>query len=124
MVVCYKDDLLIEVFYQMKQKRVSVIPIEDKNVVQTKSVGGEVQSYTVGLIFLADLLYLFRLPNCWDFLSQPVYLFLEEMYGIDYDSVSHNQSSLSNSVYGAGYQGQQDNHMIEINNDQASIASE
>jgi len=38
-------------------------------------------SYTVGLVFLTDLLFLLRLPNFWELLSQPVSVFLEELYG-------------------------------------------
>ena len=38
-------------------------------------------SFTVGLVFLTDLLFLLRLPNFWELLSQPVSTFLEELYG-------------------------------------------
>ena len=30
LVRCYKDDLLIELLYQMKQKRISMMPVEDR----------------------------------------------------------------------------------------------
>ena len=33
LVCCYKDDNLIEVLHQMKQKRISCIPIEDRNII-------------------------------------------------------------------------------------------
>ena len=91
----FKDDLLIEVLYQMKQKRISLLPIEDCLTNQPSQV--DAQSYTVGLLYLTDLLFLLRLPNFWELLSQPVSTFLEELYGNEQDLSREFQGSLNAS---------------------------
>lgn len=79
----FKDDLLIELFYQMKQKRISVLPVDDYLPCHPQTQDSV--SFTVGLIYLTDLLFLLRLPNFWELLSQPVSVFLEELYGGEQD---------------------------------------
>ena len=78
-----KEDLLIEVLYQMKQKRISIVPIEDRLPCHSQQRDSDTPSFTVGLVFITDLLFLLRLPNFWELLSQPVSTFLEELYGND-----------------------------------------
>ena len=73
----------------MKQKRISLVPIEEKNDVQA---GHEILSHTIGLVFLSDLLFLLRLPNYWELLNQPVSDFLEELYG------QYGDNDLSRSI--------------------------
>jgi hypothetical protein len=69
-------------------------------------------SFTIGLIFLNDLLYLFGIPNFWECLNEPVIDFLKEIYGgqegsdqfSDYRSEAHqcpilfNQDKLKTAV--------------------------
>ena len=101
LVRCYKDDLLIELLYQMKQKRISMMPVEDRltNASQQSSQSvSEQSSFTVGLVYLTDLLFLLRLPNFWELLTQPVSTFLEELYGNENDL--SREYSLNNSAYG------------------------
>ena len=51
-------------------------------------------------MFLTDLLFLLRLPNFWELLSQPVSTFIEELYGGgDQDLSREFQNSLNNSAY-------------------------
>ena len=85
----FKDDTLLEVLLEMKQKRISLVPIEEKNDVQA---GHEILSHTIGLVFLSDLLFLLRLPNYWELLNQPVSDFLEELYG------QYGDNDLSRSI--------------------------
>ena len=67
LVRAYKDDLLIELLFQMKQKRISLVPVED--YLPCHPVQPDAPSFTVGLVFLNDLLFLLRLPNFWELLS-------------------------------------------------------
>ena len=99
LVRAFKDDLLIELLYQMKQKRISLVPVEE--YLSCHQRAQDSNSFTVGLVFLTDLLFLLRLPNFWELLSQPVSVFLEELYGGDQDLSREFQGSLNNSqVYG------------------------
>ena len=85
----FKDDTLLEVLLAMKQKRISIVPIEEKNEVQQSQ---ETQSHTIGLIFLTALLFLLRLSNYWELLNQPVTEFQDELYG------SYGDNELSRSI--------------------------
>ena len=76
----------------MKQKRISLVPVEDvlqypghqpNNTVSGSGLQTDPQSFTVGLVFLTDLFFLLRLPNFWELLAQPVSTFLDELYGYD-----------------------------------------
>ena len=67
----------------MKQKRISLVPVEE--YLSCHSSSQDSQTFTVGLVFLTDLLFLLRIPNFWELLSQPVSVFLEELYGGDPD---------------------------------------
>jgi len=71
--------LLIELLFQMKQKRISLVPVED--LLPCYPTAFDPQTFTVGLVFLTDVLFLLRLPNFWELLAQPVSAFLEELYG-------------------------------------------
>lgn len=76
LVTALKTDSLIEVLYLMKSKRISLIPIEDE------------ARYTVGLLFLNDVLFLLRLPHFWEYLGRPVESLLREMYGDEDQNLS------------------------------------
>ena len=100
LVRAYKDETLLEVLFAMKQKRISVLPIEERFELQLTQ---EVESHTIGLLFITDLLYLLRLPNYWQLLSQPVTEFLNELYGQYEDSeLSRSIDTRSNSASGIG----------------------
>lgn len=60
----------------MKSKRISLIPIEDE------------AKYTVGLLFLNDVLFWLRLPHFWEYLARPVEMLLREMYGEEEQNLS------------------------------------
>ena len=76
----------------MAVSRISLLPIE-------KSLEGTQTTFTVGLLFLNDLLYLLSTPNFWECLNDPVVDFFKELYGAhEYlDAVSDYRSETSTS---------------------------
>lgn len=82
----------------MKQKRISLLPVED--YLPCHANQSDAPSFTVGLVFLTDLLFLLRLPNFWELLSQPVSVFLEELYGNEQDLSRELQGSIDYNLGG------------------------
>jgi len=74
----------------MLDKRISMVPVEsiieefDKENQQVKYC-----MFTTGLCFMNDLLYLLKLPNYWNYLSEPVSALLHELYLNPDDEVDH-----------------------------------
>lgn len=83
-------DSLLHVLRVMAASRISVLPIE-------RTLEGTQTTFTVGLLFLNDLLYLFGTQNFWECLNDPVVDFFKELYGAhDYlDAVSDYRSEKS-----------------------------
>jgi len=66
------------------------------------------RSFTVGLFYLNDLLYLLNMPDFWECLNEPVIDFMREVYGDQHDEslsdfrseISQRQSMLSSPSKG------------------------
>lgn len=78
-------DSLLHVLRLMKDKRVSLVPIEE-------SIGKH--EATVGLCFLNDLHYLLKLPDFWKFLQEPVMNFLKELNGFEDDEATDQEEMI------------------------------
>lgn len=66
------SDTLLLALKQMRDKRVSIMPVEALSDDQKTT-------YTEGICFMNDLLYLLKLPNFWEYLCLPVGTFLKEL---------------------------------------------
>lgn len=75
-------DSLFSVLKKMRDNRVSCIPLEKQ--LQTSD---QFTSKTVGLAFLTDITFLFRLPNFYKYLDEPVISFVMDINGLDEDFV-------------------------------------
>ena len=67
-VRCKENNSLFHVLRKMCDSRISVVPVD--------SIEGD---FTVGLCFLNDLAYLFRQPNFYLLLLQPVIDFIKRV---------------------------------------------
>lgn len=72
------SDSLLHVLRVMAASRISLLPIERKIEDPTCN---KKTTFTVGLMYLNDLLYLLGMPNFWESLNEPVLEFFKELYG-------------------------------------------
>ena len=75
-------DSLCNVFKKMRDSRVSTVFIE--RTYQSKDTQRDVTE-TVGMVYLTDLMYLFRQVNFYEILSQPVMHFIMNLNGSEED---------------------------------------
>lgn len=55
------------------------------------------ETKTIGIAFLSDLMFLFRIPHYYKYLEEPVINFIAELNGIEDDDLEHantNECSL------------------------------
>ena len=64
----------------MCDSRISVVPIDSQE-----------GDFTVGLCFLNDLIYLFRQPNFYTYLSQPVIDFIKKVNYFDSEELKQDE---------------------------------
>lgn len=83
---------MLHVLRVMAASRISLLPIE-------RTLEDSQTTFTVGLLFLNDLLYLLGTPNFWECLNDPVVDFFKELYGPNeyLDVVSNYCSDTSTS---------------------------
>lgn len=84
-------DPLIDVLKKMRDNHVSTVFIE--RTYQHKESKSEVTE-TVGMVFLTDLMYLFRQVNFFEILQQPVIHFVMHLNGSEDDMAQFEQRML------------------------------
>lgn len=65
----------------MRDNRVSCMPIE-----RPISQQDEFTTKTVGLAFLTDLMFLFRVPNYYKYLEEPIINFITDLNALEEDN--------------------------------------
>jgi hypothetical protein len=99
-----EHDTLLHVLRVMAASRISVLPIERKVEDQTH----QKTTFTIGLLFLNDLIYLLGMPNFWQCLNEPVVEFFKELYGpLEYGDVTSE------------YLSEEDRHSMTFQQEQA-----
>ena len=87
-----ETDSLLHVLRVMAASRISVLPIERK----IEDLQHQKSTYTVGLLFVNDFMYMLTMPNFWDILNEPVVEFFKELYGpLECDPASDFRSETS-----------------------------
>jgi len=66
----------------MRDNRVSCIPIE-RQINQNE----EYQTRTIGLAYLTDLMFMFRVPNYYKYLDEPVINFITDLNALEEDAL-------------------------------------
>lgn len=78
------SDTLLTVLKMMREHKIAAVPIE-------KSVNGDTdgKTYTVGISFLSDLMFLFKLPHFYQYLNLPAINLVQQLNQIDSSEEEH-----------------------------------
>lgn len=76
----------------MRDNRVSCIPVE-----RQINSAEEFTTRTIGLAFLTDLMFMFRVPGYYKYLDEPILNFITDLNALEEDTMftSENQSQLN-----------------------------
>ena len=81
LVIAKESESLYSVLKKMRDNRVSCIPIE-----RSLSLTDHHLTRTIGLSFLTDLMFLFRLPQWEQYLEEPILTFVSDLNGLEEDA--------------------------------------
>lgn len=81
----------------MRDNRVSCIPVE-RQIKPTE----EFTTRTIGLAFLTDLMFMFRVPGYYKYLDEPISNFITDLNALEEDSTMFTSESQSQSNLGNG----------------------
>lgn len=82
-----ETDTLFHAFKKMRDQRINILPIDN-----------EEGTFTVGILFLNDLLYLLRQQDYWQLLAKSVGDFIREFNSFDSDDEGFEESLIVNDV--------------------------